>query len=55
MKDLEDSKISIKVENGNGEKVEITTNADKKDREQTLEDLEKGNEPAKKDSLAKKK
>lgn len=53
IKDLEDANISIKVQNGD-EKVEITTNIDKKDREQTLEDLEKGNEPAK-DSLAKKK
>jgi phosphate/sulfate permease len=42
LKDLEDANVSIKVENGN-EIVEITTNPDKKDREQTLEDLEEGN------------
>jgi len=53
LKDLEDANINIKVQNGD-EKVEITTNIDKKDREQTLEDLEKGNEPAK-DSLVQKK
>jgi predicted PurR-regulated permease PerM len=53
-KDLEDANISIKIENGNGDKVEITTNVDKKDREETLEELEKGNEPAK-DSLDQKK
>ena len=44
-KDLEDANISIKVES-NGEKIEINTNASKKDREQKLEDLEKGNTPA---------
>ena len=42
IKDLEDANISIKVES-NGEKVEINTSADKKDKEQQLEDLEKGN------------
>ena len=42
MKDLEDANISIKVES-NGDKVEINTKSGKKDREQTLEDLEKGN------------
>ncbi|MBK8881430.1 MAG: hypothetical protein IPN67_03345 [Bacteroidales bacterium] len=41
VKDLEDANISIKVES-NGEKVEINTSADKKDREQKLEDLEGG-------------
>jgi hypothetical protein len=54
VKDLEDANISIKVENSNGDKVEITTNVNKKDREQTLEDLEKGNAPAN-DSLVQKK
>ncbi len=54
VKDLEDANISIKVESSNGDKVEITTNVDKKDREQTLEDLEKGNVPAN-DSLVQKK
>ncbi len=54
IKDLKDKNISIKIENGNGDKVEITTNIDKKDREQTLEELEKGNVPAD-DSLDKKK
>ncbi len=53
IKDLDNANISIKVQNGD-EKVEITTNIDKKDREKTLEDLEKGNEPAK-DSLVQKK
>lgn len=42
IKDLEDANISIKIENGD-EKIEINTNAGKKDREQTLEDLEKEN------------
>jgi hypothetical protein len=42
VKELEDANISIKVES-NGEKVEINTSSDKKDREQTLEELEKGN------------
>ena len=42
LKDLEDANISIKIENGD-EKIEINTNAGKKDREQTLEDLEKEN------------
>ena len=42
VKDLEDANISIKVES-NGEKVEINTGSDKKEREQTLEDLEGGN------------
>jgi len=44
-RDLEDANISIKVES-NGDKVEISTSSDKKDREQKLEDLEKGNAPA---------
>jgi phosphate/sulfate permease len=42
IKELEDANISIKIENGD-EKVEITTNVNKSDREKTLEDLEKGN------------
>jgi hypothetical protein len=41
VKDLEDANISIKVES-NGDKVEINTSTDKKDREQKLEDLEGG-------------
>jgi hypothetical protein len=41
VKDLEDANVSIKVES-NGEKVEINTSSDKKDREQKLEDLEGG-------------
>jgi phosphate/sulfate permease len=44
--ELDDANISIKVENRNGEKVEITTTIDKKDREATLDELEKGNAPA---------
>lgn len=54
MKDLKDEHISIKIENGEGDKVEITTTIDKKDREQTLEELEKGNATAN-DSLPQKK
>jgi phosphate/sulfate permease len=38
-KEIEDANVSIKVES-NGNKVEINTSADKKDREKTLEDLE---------------
>jgi len=38
-KEIEDANVSIKVES-NGNKVEINTNADKKDKEKTLEDLE---------------
>ena len=53
IKDLEDANVSIKVES-NGDKVEITTNSDKKDNEQKLEDLEKGN-TTENDSLPKKK
>jgi hypothetical protein len=45
-KDIEDAKVSIKVES-NGEKVEINTSADKKDQEKKLEDLEGGNTPGK--------
>lgn len=44
VKDLEDANISIKVES-NGDKVEINTGSDKKDREQKLEDLEGENTP----------
>jgi thiol:disulfide interchange protein len=40
-KEIEDANVSIKVES-NGNKVEINTNADKKDKEKTLEDLEGG-------------
>jgi hypothetical protein len=39
IKDLEDENISIKIES-NGDKVEISTSSDKKDREETLEELE---------------
>lgn len=42
IKDLEDSNVSIKVES-NGEKIEINTSSDKKDKELQLEELEKGN------------
>jgi hypothetical protein len=38
-KEIQDANVSIKVES-NGNKVEINTSRDKKDREQTLEDLE---------------
>ena len=50
-KQIEDANVSIKVES-NGNKVEINTSADKKDKEQTLEDLEGGN-TQKSDSLQK--
>jgi len=53
MKDLDDANISIKVES-NGEKVEITTNPNKKELEQKLEDLE-GGTTQKNDTLQKKK
>jgi phosphate/sulfate permease len=42
MKDLEDANISIKVES-NGDTVKIVTTPDKRNKEKTLEDLEKGN------------
>jgi len=59
VKDLEDANISIKVES-NGEKVEINTGSDKKEREQTLESLEggstqKGDTLQKNDTVQKKK
>ena len=53
VKDLEDANVSIKVES-NGEKVEITTNSDKKEREQKLEDLE-GGKSVTNDTIPKKK
>src|SRR5665811_344971 len=40
-KEIEDANVSIKVES-NGNTVEINTNANKKDKEKTLEDLEGG-------------
>jgi len=52
-KELEDANISIKVES-NGDKVEINTNAGKRDREKTLENLE-GKDSLKIDTLQKKK
>ena len=42
VKELEDANVSIKVES-DGEVVEINANTGKKDREQTLEELEKAN------------
>ena len=53
VKDLEDANISIKIDS-NGEKVEINTNTDKKNREKELEDLESGT-TQKNDTLQKKK
>jgi hypothetical protein len=50
-KQIEDANVSIKVES-NGNKVEINTSADKKDKEKTLEDLEGGN-PQKSDTIQK--
>jgi hypothetical protein len=51
-KEIEDANVSIKVES-NGNKVEINTSADKKDKEKTLEDLE-GTDIQKGDSIQKK-
>ncbi|HZL76423.1 MAG TPA: hypothetical protein VFB97_01865 [Bacteroidales bacterium] len=45
VKDLEDANVSIKVEN-NGDTIRIVTSPDKRNKEQTLEDLEKGNNSA---------
>jgi phosphate/sulfate permease len=45
VKDLEDANISIKVQS-DGDSVEIKASSGRKDREQTLEDLEKGNKTA---------
>jgi hypothetical protein len=53
VKDLEDANVSIKVES-NGNKVEITTGTEKKDKEQKLEDLE-GSNREKADTLQPKK
>ena len=53
MKEFKDADISIKIES-NGEKVEINTSSNKKDQEQTLEDLE-GRNTQKDDTLQKKK
>jgi len=39
IKEIEDGNVSIKVES-NGDKIEINTNPDKRDREKKLEDLE---------------
>jgi hypothetical protein len=52
VKEIEDANVSIKVES-DGNKVEINTNSDKKDREQKLEDLE-GVKTQKNDTLPKK-
>ena len=49
---LEDVNVSIKID-ANGDSVEIKAKADKLDRVQKLEDLEKGNTPAN-DTLGKK-
>jgi hypothetical protein len=45
VKGIEDANVSIKVES-NGDTVKIVTTSDKKNKEQTLEDLEKGNSSA---------
>lgn len=45
MKGLQDANVNIKIES-NGDKVEINTSTSKKEKEQTLEDLEKGNKAA---------
>jgi hypothetical protein len=56
IRDLEDANISIKVET-DGEKVEINTSTNKKDRENKLEDLEnlEGDKTQKDDTLQKEK
>ena len=51
LRDLEDASISIKVES-DGETVEINTNSNKKNLEETLEDLE-GDNTQKDDTLQK--
>jgi hypothetical protein len=51
-KEIEDANVSIKVES-NGNTVEINTNANKKDNEKTLEELE-GGSTLKKDTIEKK-
>ena len=50
-KELDNAKVSIKVES-NGDKVEINASSNKKDQEQELENLEKGN-TQKSDSIQK--
>ena len=45
VKDLEDANVSIKVES-NGDTIKIVTTPDKRNKEQTLEDLEKENSSA---------
>jgi len=50
-KEIEDANVSIKIES-NGDKVEINTNASKKDQEKKLEDLERGS-TQKQDSIQK--
>ncbi|OFY68406.1 MAG: hypothetical protein A2V64_08470 [Bacteroidetes bacterium RBG_13_43_22] len=52
LKDLEDANISIKIENGD-EKIEINADANKKNREETLEELE-GQDTGVNDSVDKK-
>jgi hypothetical protein len=52
VKEIQDANVSIKVES-DGNKVEINTNSDKKEREQKLEDLE-GVKTQKIDTLPKK-
>jgi intracellular sulfur oxidation DsrE/DsrF family protein len=47
-KEIEDANVSIKVES-NGDKVEINTSANKKDKEKTLDELEGGT--TKKDTI----
>jgi len=51
VKEIDDANVSIKVES-NGDKVEINTNANKKDQEKKLEDLE-GGANVKSDSIQK--
>lgn len=53
VKELEDANVSIKVES-NGDVVEINANSGKKEREQTLEDLEKVTAPLPDSTVVKK-
>jgi hypothetical protein len=44
VKEIDDSNVSIKIES-DGDKIEINTGTNKKELENKLEDLERGNKP----------
>jgi hypothetical protein len=52
MKGIEDANVSIEI-NSNGDTIEVRASSSKKEKEQTLEDLEKGNNPEN-DTISKK-